>query len=183
MPGGLTLRPGRQKDLFLAQISEAYPGLLPRYREIYGEERPSGAATRRYRDEISARIASATAGLGVPFLLPHALYRGRMPLYDELHLLLQHMAELYAARGVPVAGLKASTRRYAEWLLQRKKIFNRKRSLRQEDLEEETRGLFAGGSAAEMLANEKLAGFLRSVAVERRVLDYLSLTLSETGVR
>jgi DNA repair photolyase len=178
MPAGLTLRPGRQKDLFLARIAQAYPGLLQGYRQIYVEERPSGTAARNYRDRLSARIASATSDLGVPFLLPHALFRDRMPLYDELHLLLLHMAELYAARGVPVSGLKASTLRYADWLLQKKKIFNRRRSIRQEDLEEDTRLLFTGGSASEVLGNDKLAGFLRLVALERRVLDYLSLTLS-----
>lgn len=188
MPGGLTLRPGRQKDFYMKHLAANYPELVERYREIYGvpvervrpyaEERPSGACTKQYRDGLSARIASATMGTGVPFLLPHALYRGRVPLYDELYLLLQHMTELYSARSVPVAGLKSAARRYAEWLLMKKRIFNRKRSLRQEDLEEETRTLFAAGDAPALLKNEKLACFLREVALERRVFDYLSLTLS-----
>jgi hypothetical protein len=178
MPGGLTLRPGRQKDFYMEHLSAHYPGLVDRYREIYREERASGACTRQYRDGLAARIASAMQGTGVPFLLPHALYRGAVPLYDELYLLLQHMAELYSARGVPVAGLKAASGRYADWLLAKKRIFNRKRSIRQEDLEEETRTLFASGEAATLLGNEKLTRFLGEVALERRVLDYLSLALS-----
>jgi DNA repair photolyase len=178
MPGGLTLRPGRQKDFYLEHLAVHYPELLERYREIYAEERPSGTCSRQYRDGLSARIASAMHGSGVPFLLPHALYREEVPLYDELYLLLQHMAELYSARRVPVAGLKAATRRYADWLLAKKRIFNRKRSLRQEDLEEETRALFASGEVTPLLQSEKLAGFLREVALQRRVFDYLSLTLS-----
>jgi DNA repair photolyase len=178
MPGGLTLRPGRQKDFYMMHLAEAYPGLVERYREIYGEERKSGASTRRYRDGLAKRIASGTKGSGVPFLLPHALYRERVPLYDELHLLLQHMAELYGARRVPVGGLKSATRLYADWLLQKKRFFNRKRSLRQEDLEEDTRALFTTGDARTLLRNERLAAFLRSVALERRVFDYLTLSLS-----
>jgi DNA repair photolyase len=178
MPGGLTLRPGRQKDFYMKHLAASYPELVPRYREIYAEDRPSGACTRQYRDGLQARIASATKSAGVPFLLPHALYRGQVPLYDELYLLLQHMAELYSARGVPVAGLKNAVRGYADWLMMKKRIFNRKRSLRQEDLEEETRTLFTNGGAQDLLKNEKLTGFLREVALQRRVFDYLSLSLS-----
>jgi DNA repair photolyase len=178
MPGGLTLRPGRQKSFYSNEIASSYPGLLERYREIYAEERPSGVCTRRYRDTLAERIRSATRTAGLPSLLPHELYREKLPLYDELHLLLQHMAELYAARGVPVDALKTATRRYADWLLQKKKIFNRRRSLRQQDLEGETRELFRAAEAGNLLGNEKLAGFLRSVALERQVFDYLTLTLS-----
>jgi DNA repair photolyase len=178
MPGGLTLRPGRQKDFYMKEIESSYPGLVIRYGEIYAEERQSGVCTRRYRDGLTERVAAATAGLGMPFLLPHAVYRTSVPLYDELHLLLQHMGELYAARGVAVGGLKDAAKRYADWLLQRKRIFNRKRSMRQEDLVEETRALFSPGNAEAVLGNEKLAAFLRNVALERQVFDYLTLALS-----
>lgn len=178
MPAGLTLRPGRQKDFYMKEIGESFPGLVERYREVYAEELQSGAAARAYRTALAGRTSSATKGSGVPFLLPHLLYRERVPLYDELHLLLQHMAELYSARNVSVDGLKNASRRYAEWLLQKKRIFNRKRSLMQRDIEEDTRAFFGSDAAAETLGNEKLAGFLRSVALERRVFDYLTLTLS-----
>jgi DNA repair photolyase len=180
MPAGLTLRPGRQKDFFMTHLAESYPGLVDRYREIYAEERPSGVCARQYREALAERIAAATHGASVPFLLPHALYRERVPLYDELHLLLQHMAELYAARHVPIDALKGATRHYADWLLKKKRLFNRKRSLTQRDLEGETRALFAAGAAdgaRALLGNEKLASFLRSVAIERQVFDYLTLSL------
>jgi DNA repair photolyase len=178
MPAGLTLRPGRQKDFFMKELSESHPGLLARYAEIYAENRPSGVCSRGYQADLARRIASATGGAGVPCLLPHVLYRERMPLYDELHLLLRHMGELYSARGVAVGALREATRRYQDWLSQKKKTFNRKRSLRQEDLEEETRALFRTGEARSLLANEKLAAFLGSVALERRIFDYLSRSLN-----
>jgi DNA repair photolyase len=178
MPGGLTLRPGRQKDFYMKEIDASYPGLTGRYREIYAEERPSGACTRGYRDGLIERVNAATAGLGMPFLRPHSVYRTNVPLSDELHLLLQHTGELYAARGVPVGTLQDATRRYADWLLQRKRVFNRKRSMQQEELAEETRALFAPGAAEELLGNAKLAAFLRAVALERRVFDYRTLALA-----
>jgi hypothetical protein len=178
MPAGLTLRPGRQKDFFMKALGEHYPGLVERYGEIYAEERASGVCTREYRAGLDARIAGAARDAGIPFLLPHAVYRNRVPLYDELHLLLRHMVELYAARRVPTAGLVGATRRYETWLIERKRIFNRKRSLRQEVLEQETRSLFKSGSAFNVLGNAKLASFLGAVALERKVFDYLTLSLS-----
>jgi DNA repair photolyase len=179
MPAGLTLRPGRQKDLFMKEVEQAYPGLVERYREIYGEERASGAATREYRDALARRIRSAMGGQGVPSLLPHPLYRGSVPLYDEVHLLLQHMTELYAGRGIETGRLRDACGRYGGWLLGRKRIFNRRSSMLQEDLEEETRTLFStGGSAVTVLGNEKLAAFLAEVVLDHRVLDYTTLILS-----
>jgi DNA repair photolyase len=178
IPAGLTLRPGRQKDLFMKELAEGYPLLVEPYRETYGEERASGAATRVYRDALARRIRSAMAGQDVPSLLPHRLYRGSVPLYDEVHLLLQHMVELYAERGVETGRLKAACGRYGDWLLARKRIFNRRPRLLQEDVEEETRALFSTGEADGILANEKLAGFLADVVLHHRVLDYTTLTLS-----
>jgi hypothetical protein len=118
------------------------------------------------------------SGQGVPSVLPHRIYRGSVPLYDEVHLLLQHMVELYAGRGIPVQRLGESLKRFAAWLLDRKRVFNRRSTLRQEDIEEETRTLFSSGAAARVLGNEKLSGFLRSVVLDRRVLDYTTLSLS-----
>ncbi|HEY9593634.1 MAG TPA: radical SAM protein [Spirochaetia bacterium] len=178
MPGGLTLRPGRQKDFFLARLAESCPELLLEYRRIYGEERASGACTRDYRSALEERCARVCREIGVPFLLPHALYRRWLPLYDEVHLLLQHMAELYGARGVSTAPLTAAARGYATWLNGKKTGFNRRRSLTQEELEAEARALFAGDGALEVLGNEKLAVFLRRVVVDREVFDYTTLTLS-----
>jgi DNA repair photolyase len=177
-PAGLTLRPGRQKDLYMQVLAEGYPGLVERYRQIYGEERASGAATREYRDALVRRIRSAMEGQGIPFVLPHELYRGSVPLYDEVHLLLQHMVELYAARGTAVGKLKEACSRWTDWLLARKKVFNRRPRIGQADLEEDTRALFASEDAAGVLGNEKLVRFLRDVVLEERVLDYTTLRLS-----
>jgi hypothetical protein len=180
MAAGLTLRPGRQKEFFLGALRQAYPGLVPSYHEIYAEQRASGAATRRYRDQLAERILNAFRGSGVPFLLPHRLYRGRLPLYDEVHLLLQHMGELYAARGVSIQELKKAQAGYTQWLLERKRAFNRKRSRRQEELEEETRAELNRDEPEALMGNRKLAGFLRSATAAGKLLDYTTLSLTDT---
>jgi len=161
----------------MQEIRRSYPALEERYEALYSENRPSGACRLEHRRSLADRISGAAQGLGVPFLLPHARYRGRLPLYDELHLLLIHMAELYAARGIPTRALKQATERYAAWLTERKRIFNRKRSLRQVDVEREVLDLFTERRAENMLGNAKLAAFLREVALDCKVFDYLTLSL------
>ena len=49
-PGGLTLRPGRQKDLFLSLIDDEFPDLMPLYESRYRETTTvRNANTRRMR--------------------------------------------------------------------------------------------------------------------------------------
>jgi DNA repair photolyase len=66
IPGGLTLRPGRQKDFFLARLAASHPELVPRYRELYGENRSSGAGRPAYGREAAARFARADPPPALP---------------------------------------------------------------------------------------------------------------------
>jgi len=177
IPAGLTLRPGRQKDFFLERLGAFRPDLVPRYRELYGEDRTSGACRPAYGRELAARFARAVASTGIATQVPHRLYRGRMPLYDELYVLLSHMVGLYEGRGTEAGRLKAALARYRTWLLEQKRDFNRRRSRTQAALEDELRQDFAEGRFGARIANTKLAGFLREVAIERRVFEYTSLRL------
>jgi DNA repair photolyase len=177
IPGGLTLRPGRQKDFFLERLRTAFPDLVPRYRELYGEDRTSGACRPAYGRELSTRFARAVEAAGVAMQIPHRLYRGRMPLYDELYVLLCHMVEIYTGRGAETGRLRAALARYRSWLFERKRTFNRRRSETQEALEDELRTHFADGRIDALLGNPKLAVFLREVAIGRRVFDYVNLRL------
>jgi len=178
IPAGLTLRPGRQKDFFLERLGSAFPDLVPRYRDLYGEDRTSGACRPAYGRELSARFARAVQEAGIATQVPHRLYRGRMPLYDELYVLLCHMVGLYERRGPEVARLRTALSRYHAWLFARKRAFNRRRSETQAALEEELRGDFAAGRIDALLGNPKLAGFLREVAIGRRTFDYVSRRLA-----
>jgi DNA repair photolyase len=177
IPGGLTLRPGRQKDFFLERLGSAFPDLVPRYRELYGEDRTSGACRPAYGRELSSRFARAVEEAGIATHVPHRLYRGRMPLYDELYVLLCHMVGMYERRGPEVGRLRSALGRYQAWLAARKRAFNRRRSETQEQIEEELRGDFAAGRIDSLLGNSRLAGFLREVAIGRRTFDYVSRTL------
>lgn len=88
--GGLTLRPGIQKQGYLRVIEEHYPDLLAGYERVYREARSSGAPDPRYAARLEARCRAALAGCGLPGRIPWALFRRRVPLYAELGVLLEH---------------------------------------------------------------------------------------------
>jgi len=181
MPGGLTLRPGRQKSFFFDRIADTRPALLSLYRELYRENRESGLAVDGYRDKLAARCASYNSRFKLPFLVPHPIYRGRLHVYDEMNVLLQHMRELYGARDVDTRPLRKGTERYLAWLSGRKAEYNRKRSVSYRRLDRELHDAVSSGEIVTMLENDKLAAFFREVVLERRVFDYVSLELTDSG--
>jgi len=181
IPAGLTLRPGRQKEFFLERLAAAYPDLVHRYRDLYGEDRASGACRPAYGRDVSLRFARAVQAAGMATQVPHRVYRGRMPLYDELYVLLCHMVELYRQRGTATGRLQGALERYRAWLAEKKRAFNRRRSCTQEALEDELRAELATGRMEDLLGNGKLAAFLREVAIGRKVFDYVRLELAAAG--
>ena len=127
-PGGVTLRPGRQKDFFISHVIDShYPELRELYDNLYRENRQSGAplagpsanlAREWDRSLISARMSQ---------LIPHRIYRELVSPPDSLFVLFCHMQTLYAARGVDTRPLRSATDRYAAWLSEERTALRRKR--------------------------------------------------------
>ncbi len=92
--GGLTLRPGRQKEGYLDLIARHYPEHLDGYRHIYRHGRASGAADGRYYRRIEERFRQAAERHGLPGRIPRRLFTGLLPCYAEAAVLLEH--EQYA---------------------------------------------------------------------------------------
>jgi DNA repair photolyase len=178
LPGGLTLRPGRQKVTFLDALRGSFPELTLRYEDLYSENRPSGAPRTAYSQERQRRAERAFIKAGIPVVVPHRIYRGRIPVYDEIDVLMDQMTRHYAARGNALPRLKAASARYRDWLTARKRVFNRSRHLHEEDLAGELRGLAGSSRWPGLLANVKLAGFLREIIIDRRTFDEKTLRLS-----
>ncbi len=172
MPSGLTLRPGRQKSYFFEKLAETNAGLLPLYKELYRENRESGAAVSGYRKRLEQRCAAYNSRFELPWLVPHQIYRNRLHTYDEMNVLLRHMGELYGARQVDTRPLKRGTERYLSWLTGRKAEYNRKRSVSYRWLERELLNLVSSDEIVTLLENERLAGFFREIVLERRIFDY-----------
>lgn len=87
---GLTLRPGVQMETYLRALREGSPELLPGYEKLYAARLASGAPDRRYLSRVEARGRAALAANGLPGRPPWPLFRGMLPTYAEVGVLLEH---------------------------------------------------------------------------------------------
>jgi len=177
MPGGLTLRPGRQKDFYIKALGAYRPDLVESTLNLFAEERPSGAPYACAARELGARFSAIQAKSGLPYLLPHRIFARFLPAHDSLRLLFRDMLELYASRSVNTAALERSASAYDEWLLGLRRAFRRKRSLPDSWLEERFAEATRDGELKRVLSNERLATFVAKVNLEGARLNYTSLKL------
>jgi DNA repair photolyase len=177
MPGGLTLRPGRQKEFYLKALSTYRPELLDPTLALFSEERPSGAPYAAASKALFQRIAPIRRESGIPYLLPHRVFARFIPPHDSLRLLFLDMIELYGERGIDTKALARSAEAYDAWLLSLRRSFRRKRSLSKSWLEERFSEAARDGELDRVLANARLASFSRRVNLEGARLDYSSLKL------
>lgn len=178
MPGGLTLRPGRQKDLYLDTLEKRRPDLLASTRASYREDRPSGRPIREAERELGRTLAAVRRDIRTPFLLPHRVYSRALPRYDSFRVLLRDMAELYSDRGIDTRPLRGAADRYDRWLIGLRRAFRRKRSLPVSWLAARFEEATGNGELDTVLDNARLAGFSRSVLREGATLDYHTLRLT-----
>jgi DNA repair photolyase len=176
--GGLTLRPGVQKDTFMETLRCYSPELVSEYIPIYRENRQSGAPAADYFNKAFRNYGTLSQEYGIAAEIPHATYRNLLPTYDELFLLLSHMVSLYRNIGVNTTRLETSLNRYVTWFTEYKKVFNRHRSQKYTELEDLVRESCRNGTMETVLANRKLADFVAQVVLERRVFDYVKLAFT-----
>jgi DNA repair photolyase len=196
-PGGLTLRPGKQKDLFVSLVDDEFPDLAPLYGRMYRENRPSGTPTAAEYRPIEREWQSILRSRGVAQLIPHRVYRELLSVPDGIFVLLCHMETLYASRGVDVKPLRAATARYAEWLKGERTALRRKRIKPLEGdpfpitriLAEKLDALCAADiahadiahadSLANVIGNERLARTVIAIIRDRATFDYPSLSVRD----
>lgn len=177
MPGGLTLRPGRQKDFYLHALEAFRPDLVAPTTELYREERSSGAPIGAASKALFARIAAVRREFALPYLLPHAVFARFLPPHDSIRILYRDMLELYSEHGIDTAPLRASADRYDEWLIGLRRSLRRRRNLSSDWLEERFAEASASGELDRILDNAKLASFTQAILREGARLDYSSLKL------
>jgi len=88
--GGLTLRPGKQKEGFFAALANHYPELVAGYDKLFRNNLASGVPNLRYLERVDQRFRAALAAHAMPARMPHAVFYGRVPLYTEVAVLLEH---------------------------------------------------------------------------------------------
>ena len=126
-PGGLTLRPGRQKDLFVSVLDGQFPELRGEYDRLFAENRPSGMPLAASASAFARDCDRMLRSRGIPQMIPHSIYRDLLSPADSLFVLFCHLQSLFALRGVDTRPLKAATDRYAAWLKAERTALRRKR--------------------------------------------------------
>jgi DNA repair photolyase len=178
MAGGVTLRPGRQKDFYLKALAAYRPDLLEQTKALFTNEKESGAPWASATKGLRERIARVSRDFDLPWLLPHAVYSRILPAHDSLRLLLRDMLELYGARGIDTGTLRTSADRYDAWLVEQRRSFRRRRNESYRGLEEALPRAEASGELAKVLDNPKLSRFVGAIVREGAVLDYRALRLT-----
>jgi len=115
LAGGMTLRPGRQKALYLDGIRRGHPDLVDGYLRLYRQEKPSGAPDERYLARLERRFAEAARRHGLPGRPPRSIFRGLIPRYTEAAVLLEHREAELRWQGEPGRGLARAGHALQKW--------------------------------------------------------------------
>ena len=190
-PGGLTLRPGRQKDLFMNLVEHHWPDQLQQYRQLYARERPSGMPNSETYGPRARAWHHSLIKAGIPPMIPHSQHCKLLSPPDSLFVLLCHMQELYSKAGVDIRPLAQASARYTDWLktertaLRRRRIpvccsdpFPVTRVLEQKlfDLLEKDK---AAGFAS-LTGNRRLTELARKIIVDGQTFDYCRLSAGQS---
>jgi len=155
--GGLTLRPGIQKDTYLAAIKAHHPEHLDGYQRVYRSGHRSGAADRRYYARVDARFHAALGRYGVGARAPRKLFAGLLPLYAELAVLLEHRDVERRIAGESASPLARSGFAIQQWARDSFAKRGRRKSFTYRLLEDEFREMVADGSLADLPGVSKAA--------------------------
>jgi DNA repair photolyase len=145
--GGLTLRPGRQKDCYYDALRAHWPHLVHGYDRAFASAKPSGAPDPRYNVKITQRFAVALAQSGLPSRIPRSIFAGIVPRYTEASVLLEHCEQAALLRGARKP-LAKSGFALAQWAHQRVTAVCRRQGCSFRDVELEFGERLRDGSLA-----------------------------------
>lgn len=141
--GGLTLRPGSQMEAFLSALERYDPSMLDGYRRLYRDGRRSGTGDARYYARLERRFQSARCQYQMPGRMPRHLFRGLIPLYSEVAVLLEHEAFARSCEGRPARHLEEACWSLQQWSRAR---LSKDRRLLAHELERELLSMLDDGS-------------------------------------
>jgi DNA repair photolyase len=147
--GGLTLRPGRQKEYYYERLRSKWPDLVAGYDRAYRRNLASGAPDPRYVKKVTERFAEALARVNLPARIPHRVFAGILPRYTEASVLLEHAETAALLAGVQ-RPLGRSGQRLAEWARKRLVALRRCRGFDYRDVEAEFAERTRDGSLCEI---------------------------------
>ncbi len=179
-PGGLTLRPGRQKALFMELLRKyGKKGLIELYEDVYRQDKQSGMPLKSYTEPLIRQYSNMLNEMQMPSMIPHAVYSRILSLPDSLHVLLSHMQTLYFARQIDINPLKSSAFNYASWLKANRTSLRRRRKRTQKpfDITEKLSEMLKDCDIKKITGNRKLADFMGEIIHNNSIFDYTGLKL------
>lgn len=175
--GGLTLKKGRQKEIFMETIQRHFPHLLEKFQYLYHQDQWHGSPVPAYYEQRTFSTDDILQKFSIPIRPPHYIYKDQFHIYDEILNLLDDMITLYRRKGVDIRRLKESRIRFFDWFMPRKRYYSRRRNLDYQDLDHQIVHAIKNDELLPILQNKKLNQFLKDVAVERKTFDYVRLEL------
>ena len=177
MPASLTLRPGKQKETYLKIIVKYFPELVSKYENLYYKNLQSGMPLCSYRNKFYHLINRKILEKNIPAFQPHFIYKNKLPLYDEILILMNHLCELYENRNVDIKRLRKSLDFYTKWLIDEKTFFNLRRNLTHKHLESKLIEMINSEEFLQIIKNGKLFEFLKKIVIDRKTFDYGTLRI------
>jgi DNA repair photolyase len=96
--GGMTLKEGRQKDIFYKILRSNYPKLMGEYENIY-QKNKWGEAAGEYYDSINQTFNSIIKKYKIPPRIPLAIYQDILEENDLAVVILEHIDYLLKLKG------------------------------------------------------------------------------------
>ncbi|MCX6258186.1 MAG: radical SAM protein [Bacteroidia bacterium] len=89
--GGMTLKPGRQKDHFFSVLNDHYPQLMASYRKLYGNDDSWGNPDYSVYREVENGIAWMASKYRIPKRIPPHIYQKILCTHDLVIVILEHL--------------------------------------------------------------------------------------------
>lgn len=155
LPGGLTLRPGKNKDLFMNVIKKKYPQYVESYEKMYSRDFPSGSPLREFSNPFYERVYQQMSSRKLNSIIPWELYKERFPLYEVIFIYLKHLKVLYKHHP-QVNRLLASYANYKLWYSEFKNKIGKSKKITYHNLEDEFFFLLETGVIERIIDNQTL---------------------------
>jgi DNA repair photolyase len=88
--GGMTLKPGRQRDYFISALKKYNPKLASDYESIYTDNK-WGQAKHEYYDSLHLLFGKIAKSHNIPIRIPFKLFEGLLDENDHVIILLEHI--------------------------------------------------------------------------------------------
>jgi DNA repair photolyase len=98
--GGMSLKPGRQKDYFITFLKKQYPQLFANYEKIYGNNDPWGWPDQRYSQMIDKRFNDIATKYKMPKRMPSCLFDRVVSRNELVLLILEQLDYLVKQKGM-----------------------------------------------------------------------------------